>query len=60
MGKAKDVFLGQQPKGEITFLIEGKTNSIAETPSDSQLADELRDLVSSGHSLSMVIDLLNL
>lgn len=59
LGKAKDVFLSQQPKGEITFLIEGKTNSIAETPSDSQLEDELRDLVSNGHSLSMAVKLVS-
>lgn len=59
MGKAKEVFLSRQPKGEITFLIEGKANSTAETPSDSQLEHELRDLVSNGQSLSMVIDLLS-
>eukprot|EP00268_Persea_americana_P012031 TRINITY_DN15045_c0_g1_i1.p1 TRINITY_DN15045_c0_g1~~TRINITY_DN15045_c0_g1_i1.p1 ORF type:complete len:392 (+),score=72.03 TRINITY_DN15045_c0_g1_i1:50-1177(+) len=59
LGKAKDVFLSQQPKGEITFLIEGKTNSIAETLSDSQLEDELRDLVSNGHSLSMAVKLVS-
>lgn len=44
-----------QPKGEITLLIEGKRESRVETPTESQLEEELRELISNGHSLSTVI-----
>lgn len=53
MGEAKEAFSTRQPKGEITFLIEGKAN-VVETPSESQLENELRELISVGHSLSEV------
>ncbi|KAF8405290.1 hypothetical protein HHK36_010192 [Tetracentron sinense] len=54
LGEAKEVFSTYQPKGEITLLIKGKPNSAVETPSEAQLENELRDLISSGHSLSML------
>ncbi|XP_043712826.1 ribosomal RNA small subunit methyltransferase I isoform X1 [Telopea speciosissima] len=59
LGEAKDVFLTRQPKGEITVLIEGKANSIAETPSEAQLEHELGNLISSGQSLSMAVKLVS-
>lgn len=49
-------FLAHQPKGEITFLIEGKSTSTDEGPSESQLENELRELIAEGHSLSMVVN----
>lgn len=55
LGEAKEVFSTHQPKGEITLLIEGKANCIDETPSECHLEKELSDLISSGHSLSMVM-----
>jgi 16S rRNA C1402 (ribose-2'-O) methylase RsmI len=55
LGEAKEVFSSHQPKGEITLLIEGKTKSTVETPSECQLENELRNLISSGHSLSTVM-----
>lgn len=55
MGEAKEVFSTHQPKGEITLLIEGNTKSTVETPSEGQLENELRNLISSGHSLSTVM-----
>ncbi|KAK9165430.1 hypothetical protein Scep_000621 [Stephania cephalantha] len=57
LGKAKAVFLSQQPKGEITLLIEGKPNSVAETPSEEQLEHGLGELIHNGHSLSMAVKL---
>lgn len=58
LGEAKEIFSDHQPKGEITLLIEGKMNSLVEPPSESQLENELRDLISTGHSLSMVLTVL--
>ncbi|KAL3340895.1 hypothetical protein AABB24_029179 [Solanum stoloniferum] len=55
--KAKEAFLAHQPKGEITFLIEGKSTSTDEGPSESQLENELRELIAGGHSLSMAVKL---
>ncbi|CAL5359598.1 unnamed protein product [Camellia sinensis] len=52
--EAKGAFLTRQPKGEITFLIEGKANCVVETPSESQLENELRELISGGQCLSSV------
>lgn len=49
------MFLDHKPKGEITFLIEGKLASAVETPSESQLENELGDLISNGHTLSTVM-----
>lgn len=57
MDEAKEAFLAHQPKGEITFLIEGKSISIDERPSEAQLENELRELISEGHSLSMAVKL---
>ncbi|XP_062163556.1 uncharacterized protein LOC133870447 [Alnus glutinosa] len=57
LGEAKEVFSSHQPKGEITLLIEGKTKSTVETPSECQLENELRNLISSGHSLSTAVKL---
>lgn len=48
------MFSSQQPRGEMTVLVEGKAISIVETPSEDELENELRELISSGHSLSMV------
>ncbi|KAF5952489.1 hypothetical protein HYC85_010433, partial [Camellia sinensis] len=50
--EAKGAFLTRQPKGEITFLIEGKANCVVEAPSVSQLENELRELISGGQCLS--------
>ncbi|XP_059637084.1 uncharacterized protein LOC132279168 isoform X1 [Cornus florida] len=55
--EANEAFSTQQPKGEITLLIEGNTNCVVETPSESQLENELRELISNGHSLSMAVKL---
>ncbi|GAV60395.1 TP_methylase domain-containing protein [Cephalotus follicularis] len=57
VGEAKEAFLTHQPKGEITLLIEGKANCLMETPSEGQLEKKLRDLISTGHSLSMAVKL---
>ncbi|KAL7244932.1 hypothetical protein ACSBR2_000300 [Camellia fascicularis] len=54
--EAKGAFLTRQPKGEITFLIEGKANCVVEAPSESQLENELRELISGGQCLSSVLD----
>ncbi|CAL5417467.1 unnamed protein product [Camellia sinensis] len=50
--EAKGAFLTRQPKGEITFLIEGKANCVVEAPSESHLENELRELISGGQCLS--------
>ncbi|XP_075670042.1 uncharacterized protein LOC142639788 isoform X2 [Castanea sativa] len=55
LADAKEVFSTYQPKGEITLLIEGKEKSMVETPSECVLENQLRDLISSGHSLSTVM-----
>ncbi|XP_010461471.1 PREDICTED: uncharacterized protein LOC104742198 [Camelina sativa] len=55
IGEAKQEFLSRQPKGEITLLIEGKEETKAENPTDSQLEEELRGLISDGHSLSTAV-----
>ncbi|KAM3710717.1 hypothetical protein ACJW31_01G052300 [Castanea mollissima] len=55
LADAKEVFSTYQPKGEITLLIEGKEKSMVETPSECELENQLRDLISSGHSLSTVM-----
>ncbi|KFK36178.1 hypothetical protein AALP_AA4G088300 [Arabis alpina] len=52
LGEAKQEFLIRQPKGEITLLIEGKKETKAESPTESQLEEALRELISDGHSLS--------
>ncbi|KAE8712706.1 pentatricopeptide repeat-containing protein [Hibiscus syriacus] len=57
LGKAKEAFLTRQPKGEITLLIEGNSNCSVETPSESELENDLRELISSGHSLSSAVKL---
>lgn len=57
LGEAKAAFLDRQPKGEITFLIEGKATSEVETPSEAQLENELADLISNGHTLSTAVKL---
>ncbi|CAL5368342.1 unnamed protein product [Camellia sinensis] len=55
--EAKGAFLTRQPKGEITFLIEGKANCVVEAPSESQLENELRELISGGQCLSSAVKL---
>lgn len=57
LGEAKVAFSTHTPKGEITFLIEGKAICRAETPSESQLENELRELISNGQSLSTAVKL---
>ncbi|CAN1824101.1 Ribosomal RNA small subunit methyltransferase I [Linum perenne] len=52
--EAKEAFNNRSVKGEITLLIEGNSNCQVETPSESQLEHELRDLISQGHCLSKV------
>ncbi|KAF5959906.1 hypothetical protein HYC85_001115 [Camellia sinensis] len=55
--EAKGAFLTCQLKGEITFLIEGKANCVVEAPSESQLENELRELISGGQCLSAAVKL---
>uniref|UniRef100_A0A1J3HVJ1 Ribosomal RNA small subunit methyltransferase I n=2 Tax=Noccaea caerulescens TaxID=107243 RepID=A0A1J3HVJ1_NOCCA len=55
LGDAKKEFLIRQPKGEITLLIEGKEETKPENPTESQLEEELRVLISDGHSLSTAV-----
>ncbi|GAB2225136.1 hypothetical protein Droror1_Dr00005924 [Drosera rotundifolia] len=55
--EAKEAFLLRQPKGEITVLVEGNPDSETESPPESQIEDELRSLITSGHSLSMAVKL---
>ncbi|KAG7594275.1 Tetrapyrrole methylase [Arabidopsis thaliana x Arabidopsis arenosa] len=55
IGEAKEEFLIRQPKGEITLLIEGKEETKAENPTESQLEEELKGLISDGHSLSTAV-----
>ncbi|XP_057975789.1 uncharacterized protein LOC131163090 isoform X2 [Malania oleifera] len=59
LGEANKAFSTQQPKGEITLLIEGKENSVIKTPSETQLENELRDLISQGHKLSTAVKLVS-
>ena len=54
MAEANKTFSSQNPKGEITVIIEGKVNFMAEVPSESQLEHDLRALISNGHSISTV------
>lgn len=54
LGEANKRYSTQEPKGEITLLIEGKANSVNNVPSNDQLELELKELISKGHSLSMV------
>ncbi|KAI9118185.1 hypothetical protein K1719_010517 [Acacia pycnantha] len=55
LGEAMKAFSLHQPKGELTILIEGHTKSKVEPPSEIQLENELRDLISQGESLSMAV-----
>ncbi|KAL6574388.1 hypothetical protein OROHE_001292 [Orobanche hederae] len=57
LGEAKEAFSAHQPKGEITLLIGGITISEGETLSESQLENELGELISQGHNLSMAVKL---
>ncbi|XP_031503447.1 uncharacterized protein LOC116266382 isoform X2 [Nymphaea colorata] len=59
LGEAKEAFSSYQPKGEITILVEGKRDSAAEVPSEAEIAHELRELVSNGHSLSMAVKMVS-
>ncbi|KAK8943916.1 hypothetical protein KSP40_PGU012668 [Platanthera guangdongensis] len=52
LGEATLAFSREQPKGEITLLIEGREDSPVKTPSKDELENELRDLMSKGHSIS--------
>ncbi|XP_057533359.1 uncharacterized protein LOC130811185 [Amaranthus tricolor] len=55
--EAKEAFVSRKPRGEMTLLIEGKVDCVDEVPQDSQIENELRELISSGHSLSMAVKL---
>ncbi|GAB4853199.1 hypothetical protein Ancab_017386 [Ancistrocladus abbreviatus] len=57
LGQAKQVFSAFQPRGEITLLIEGHAHSTTETSTESHVEEELRGLITSGHSLSMAVKL---
>lgn len=57
IGEAKDAFSMHQPKGEITLLIEGAAITEDQTFSESQLENELAELISKGHSLSVAVKL---
>ncbi|XP_078442348.1 tetrapyrrole (Corrin/Porphyrin) Methylase [Wolffia australiana] len=54
---ANKAFSVNQPKGEITVLVEGVKTSQTEVPTESQLEDNLRHLMSGGHSLSEAVKL---
>ncbi|XP_042388500.1 ribosomal RNA small subunit methyltransferase I-like isoform X2 [Zingiber officinale] len=53
LGEANKICSTQQPKGEITLLIEGKMASDENELTDDQLELELKELISKGHSLSV-------
>ncbi|GAB2267705.1 hypothetical protein Dimus_002688 [Dionaea muscipula] len=55
LGQANKAFLLRQPKGEITVLVEGSSDLVTEALCESQIVDELRSLMTSGHSLSMAV-----
>ncbi|XP_027089852.2 uncharacterized protein [Coffea arabica] len=55
--EAQEAFLTNQPKGEITFIIEGKTTCVDEIPSESELENDLREMISKGNSLSEAVKL---
>ncbi|KAL3505333.1 hypothetical protein ACH5RR_035174 [Cinchona calisaya] len=55
--EAKETFSTNQPKGEITFIIEGKATCVEETPSESELENDLREMISQGYSLSEAVKL---
>ncbi|XP_010539186.1 PREDICTED: uncharacterized protein LOC104813319, partial [Tarenaya hassleriana] len=55
LGEAKEAFLIRQPKGEITLLIEGKEETKVEMPTESELEEELRRLISDGQTLSSAV-----
>ncbi|KAG9451858.1 hypothetical protein H6P81_004762 [Aristolochia fimbriata] len=57
LGEAKEAFSNKQPKGEITLLIEGKTDFDEDNLSETEIEHELRNLVSNGQSLSMAVRL---
>ncbi|KAI5402922.1 hypothetical protein KIW84_050498 [Lathyrus oleraceus] len=57
LGEANHVFSTRLPKGELTILIEGQANSKAEPPSDTELENELRELIENGESLSTAVKL---
>lgn len=48
-------FSAQQPKGEITLLIEGRAHHAVESPSESQIEHELSNLIADGHRISTVL-----
>ncbi|VFQ65741.1 unnamed protein product [Cuscuta campestris] len=55
IGQAKEAFSTHQPKGEITFLLEGKPPSTDDAPSESELESDLKELISQGHTLSTAV-----
>ncbi|KAG6503302.1 hypothetical protein ZIOFF_035613 [Zingiber officinale] len=57
LGEANKICSTQQPKGEITLLIEGKMASDENELTDDQLELELKELISKGHSLSVAVKL---
>ncbi|WOL17571.1 hypothetical protein Cni_G26364 [Canna indica] len=57
LGEASKLYSTQQPKGEMTVLIQGNTNVVDNVPSDDQLKLELNELINKGHSLSMAVKL---
>lgn len=57
--EASEAFSTHRPKGEITLLIEGKKNCTVEAPSEPELEDKLRDLISSGQTLSTAVKLVS-
>ncbi|CAN6439410.1 unnamed protein product [Victoria cruziana] len=59
IGEAKEAFSSYQPKGEITILVEGKRSCGAQVPSEAEIACELRELVSNGHSVSMAVKMVS-
>lgn len=55
LGEAAMAFSSGQPKGEITLLIEGRADSPVKAPSVDELQNELRNLISKGHSISTAV-----
>lgn len=58
LSDARRVFIEKRPKGEITLLIEGRSN-VASEPSEAELEIELEQLISDGNSLSTAVKLVS-
>ncbi|EPS64059.1 hypothetical protein M569_10721 [Genlisea aurea] len=62
LGEAEEAFTGRQPKGEITVLIEGRAiddGNDGGSVSEFELENELKELISKGHSLSAAVKIVS-